>query len=572
MQTTIGAVIYTRVSTEDQAQHGTSLESQRDACRAKVEAMGLPIVCEYQDAGISGALFMARPGLQAALSAVEQGHADTLLCYELSRLSREVKHQQEIKARVEAVGGRLVFCDMTFEDTAEGDLNYVIQGGFKQYERKVIRARTMRGKRKRAEEGQQPQRSRPPYGYHIVTNAQVDCDLYPPAMRGRYIVNEDKAAVARRIYHDYAEGVTLPQLAKALNREGVPTPGNGILWEPNTLHVILTNPAYKGQPVSGRQKCHTDEGRLEQRHKFTGRPITTPDVRCLVPEDERLKLSAPALVEEDMWDFVQQRLEQNRTFRTGNPRQVRMLSGRTFCPHCGGRAILKHQKANGKQYHYFTCGHRRKASTLTGEKPCTGDLYPVEMIEQATLSALQEAWQKPEAIAAAQQQYLRAYRAPSDDMDTLRQELSGVDKALSDLKQEEMVLVRAQIAGLKAGAPAEAYNELFADLAARRKDLENRRGTLIRLLAGGQTERKVSREQQMSQAVQQALEEAWRVLSSPDVEGYVKRDILLELVERVVCRKGGADIVFVPGLFERDGDKHESSIFYTTCIGISTHR
>lgn len=37
------------------------------------------------------------------------------------------------------------------------------------------------------------------------------------------------------------------------------------------------NPAYKGEPVSGRQKCSTDESRLGQRHKLTGRLITTPD-------------------------------------------------------------------------------------------------------------------------------------------------------------------------------------------------------------------------------------------------------------------------------------------------------
>ena len=49
-----GAVIVTRVSTGEQAKNGTSLESQLDACRLKALTLNLPIIAEYEDAGISG--------------------------------------------------------------------------------------------------------------------------------------------------------------------------------------------------------------------------------------------------------------------------------------------------------------------------------------------------------------------------------------------------------------------------------------------------------------------------------------------------------------------------------------
>ena len=117
-----------------------------------------------------------------------------------------MEHQQAIKKAVKAAGGRIVFCDMDFDDTPEGDLAFGIMGGFAQYERAVIKDRTMKGKRKRAEEGQQPQRSTPAYGYHIVTNAQVECGLYPPEMRGRYVVIEEEAAVVRELFAAYAAG------------------------------------------------------------------------------------------------------------------------------------------------------------------------------------------------------------------------------------------------------------------------------------------------------------------------------------------------------------------------------
>ena len=91
-----GAVIYTRVSTGEQAEHGTSLESQRDACRAKALALGLPIIAEYEDAGISGGFLLSRPGMMAAIADIQAGRADTLICANVSRYSRDVEHQQTL--------------------------------------------------------------------------------------------------------------------------------------------------------------------------------------------------------------------------------------------------------------------------------------------------------------------------------------------------------------------------------------------------------------------------------------------------------------------------------------------
>ena len=143
---THAAVLYTRVSTGEQDKHGTSPETQRDACRAKALSLGLPVVAEYYDGGVSGGFLLTRTGFQAALSAIKSGQADTLICPSISRYSRDVEHQQAVKKAVLAVGGRLVFCDAEFEDTPAGDLNFVIQGGFAEYERKAIADRLSKGR------------------------------------------------------------------------------------------------------------------------------------------------------------------------------------------------------------------------------------------------------------------------------------------------------------------------------------------------------------------------------------------------------------------------------------------
>ena len=170
---TAGAVIYTRVSTGEQAEHGTSLESQRDACRQKALALGLPIVAEYEDAGVSGGFLLTRQGMMAAIADIQAGRADTLICANVSRYSRDVEHQQSLLKSVRAAGGHLVFCDVTFEETPSGDLMFGMMGQFAQWERQEIKRRTVGGRQRKAEQGLQPARTCSPLGYHVVTTADV---------------------------------------------------------------------------------------------------------------------------------------------------------------------------------------------------------------------------------------------------------------------------------------------------------------------------------------------------------------------------------------------------------------
>ena len=226
-----GAVLYTRVSGNEQDKHGTSPETQKDACRKKALELSLPIIAEYYDGGISGGFLLSRTEFQAALQDIQAGRADTLICPNISRYSRDVEHQQAVKKAVRAAGGKLVFCDMDFADTPEGDLNFTIQGGFAEYERKLIRERTMKGKRKRAEEGRQMSPSRSPYGYRIVLKEDVLRGEFPAELLGRYTVEEGQAAIVRELFSRYASGECgTPALAKDFNRRGVPLPRGGTLW------------------------------------------------------------------------------------------------------------------------------------------------------------------------------------------------------------------------------------------------------------------------------------------------------------------------------------------------------
>ena len=559
-----GAVIVTRVSTGDQAKHGTSLETQLELCRAKAAWLSLPIVAEYEDAARSGALLKYREGMMSAVADIEAGRADTLITTDLDRYSRDVEHQWSIKKAVEAAGGRLVFCDMEFDDSPEGDLNFTIQGGFKQYERQSIRRRTMRGKRKRAEQGLQTVRGTPPYGYHIPTNKDVLQGKYVYEQIGKYLLDADKARVARRIWMAYyTKTHSLPALARELNQEGVLSPG-GALWQASTLHNILSNPVYKGQPVSGRQEAYSDESRIGRPHPINGIPITKPYGMRLAPRERWIILPAPPLVTEEIWDAVQVRLNENRARQGGNPRRMRMLSGRVYCPHCGAKAIINGSMCRGKRYEYYICGRYKVAAGQLGVRECVGDVYPIAAMEQDAVQALLAASERPQIITAALAEYRLAQPDSVEAVAGMQRDLAAADADLRALSQEEKTVVQAQIAGLSAGASPQAYAEAFAELAARRTWLQDRRGVLAHSLArvtGAGQPKQGKKEADLRPAI---LADVYEALTSEDLEGVEKRNLIGRVVDKVICHKDGAEVVFSSGVFGGEITDTLQSIFTTS--------
>lgn len=81
---------YTRVSTEDQARDGVSLENQVARLRAYCALHNHELVAVYEDRGATGSN-MERLGAKAALAALESGEAEGLLVTHLDRLSRNLR-------------------------------------------------------------------------------------------------------------------------------------------------------------------------------------------------------------------------------------------------------------------------------------------------------------------------------------------------------------------------------------------------------------------------------------------------------------------------------------------------
>lgn len=197
------AVAYLRVSTAEQAESGAGLDAQRAAITAEAERRGLTIVAWYEDAGVSGGLAPSkRPGLRAALTAVQNREAEVLIASKLDRLSRSIQHASVLLDTAVAEGWQLVTCDLAADtSTPNGEAQAGMMMVFSQLERRLISQRTKEALAARKAAGKQ-----------LGTPTQVPDE------------------VLRRIITEAAEGRSLRKIAAGLMADGILTGAGKTTW------------------------------------------------------------------------------------------------------------------------------------------------------------------------------------------------------------------------------------------------------------------------------------------------------------------------------------------------------
>lgn len=208
----MNVVGYIRVSTEEQTDSGAGLEAQRAAITSEVERRGWTLVETFEDAGASGKSMQGRPGLEAALKAVEaRTGAEGLVVAKLDRLSRSLLDFAALMERAQRRRWSLVALDLGVDtSTPAGEMMAHVLATFAQFERRVIGQRTKDALAVKRAEGVQLGRPR----------------TMPPKVR-------------RRIQRERTAGASFAAIAAKLNAEKVPTAHGGAAWHASTVKKAL---------------------------------------------------------------------------------------------------------------------------------------------------------------------------------------------------------------------------------------------------------------------------------------------------------------------------------------------
>ena len=162
---------YCRVSTEEQAEEGWSIEGQTDKLRAYANLHDLGEITVVSDPGISGKN-MLRPGLQQLLAAVEAGHASHVVVWKLDRLSRSLRDLMELRDTFDKYGVTLhSVCENLDLSSPAGRWFFSMMGGQAEYYREALSENVRMGLDRAVKEGRWV--NRPKTGYDLIDGLLV---------------------------------------------------------------------------------------------------------------------------------------------------------------------------------------------------------------------------------------------------------------------------------------------------------------------------------------------------------------------------------------------------------------
>ena len=421
--------IYARLSNEDtRSGESVSIENQKLLLVKHVKDMGWELVEIYQDDGFTGTN-QNRPALQRLLKDVQEGHINTVLIKDLSRLGRnylDVGNLAEVFFPQH--GCELISLNEKLDEMA------VFRNWFNEQHSRSTSVKVKAIKHMQAKDGKF-YHAYPPYGYRksSVTKHLLEVD-------------EITAHIVREIFELRAKGYGFNKIAQHLNNNKVVSPReryyqqvgrdnprtDGRFWSGTTVKSITQHEAYIGNVVSARYASES-----YKTHKI----ITRPEEEWI-----RVENVHEPIIERELWDKVQTlnvRRYIKRPDREGN---LSIFSGFLVCADCGlkmRRNVSRVTRKNGNEYvqKSFVCGaySRSGQSICTSHYICENALYELVSEQIRSHARLVKCNEKRivESILSQQKDSAIANKKTLEsDFKTNKQRLGMLDKLIEKLCED----------------------------------------------------------------------------------------------------------------------------------------
>ena len=465
--------LYCRLSQDDGLEgDSNSIQNQKNILQKFAEDHHFPNPCFYVDDGFSGGNFQ-RPAFQQMISDMENGEIGIIVTKDLSRLGRNQLHTGlYIEKRFPMFGVRYIAInDNVDTDSSESNDLMPFKNLFNEWFirdtsrkiRAVLKAKAERGERLG---------TRAPYGY-----------IKDPETK-KLAVDDEAAAIVRRIFAMCASGNGPSQIARILKKEQVLTPtmyaytrygmnhtcldtAHPYNWSDSAIANLLENEIYLGNTVNMKYstKSYKDKRRVEHSRE-----------ECLVFKDTH-----PALITQEVWDIVQ-RVRKNRRRPTKMEEQNK-YSGLVFCADCGSNMVLHRAHTMSASYNHFTCRtYKKDGEACTGHyiRECVLDEIVLEDLRRAT-SAAREHPEKFAAYIGSKQsaELQREIRRQEKELAAMRKRKAELDAIFKKLYEDSVLdRITTEQFQMLSGSYTEEQNLITVGIPQKENEIQRLRETV----------------------------------------------------------------------------------------------
>lgn len=230
----INTGLYIRVSTDEQAKYGYSIQAQKEKLISYAKLKEWDIYKIYIDEGISGKN-LNRKEVQELINDVKKKIVNNVLVYKIDRLTRSTKDLIELIELFKEHDCEFNSLNESIDTTSPtGRMFIKIIGLFAEFERETIVERIKMGLERKVKEGYSIASSTVSYGYEKPKGIKIQK------------INKKEASIVKKIFLWCKEGKNINQIRKCLENNNITTK-KGRKWTNKNIINILSNPNYIGK-------------------------------------------------------------------------------------------------------------------------------------------------------------------------------------------------------------------------------------------------------------------------------------------------------------------------------------
>lgn len=405
------AVIYARYSSDNQREE--SIEGQLRECTAYCKKNDITILRTYIDRAMS-AKTDHRPDFQRMIKDSAKGLFDVIIVWKLDRFARNRYDSAHYKALLRKYGVKVLSATENISEGPEGIILESMLEGMAEYysaelSEKVIRGHTENALKCKYNGGT------PTFGFIID---KEKC----------YQIDPHTAPVVLESFTRYADGATMKEVMQYLVESGFTTV-RGRKIDLNFIARLLKNRKYIGE--------------------YSYRHIVTPG-------------GIPAIVPQDLFDRVQQRLEANRKAPARHKAEDDyLLTTKLFCGTCGAMMVGESgtSASKGRKYHYYRCVNTKKHKTCNAKHKSVRKIP----LENAVVSAVMAKVMNDDFVEYIADRVLEIQGMESSELPALRQQLAETERGIENM-----------LNAIQMGIINQSTKQRLDELEERKKEIELR--------------------------------------------------------------------------------------------------